>query len=258
MLVDEPRLRWVRTQVLGRAPGFAPGPPVVGPYRPMVLATEPAVAVDERSGTWWPHTHGTPSPRGHRAVENRSADSLDLWVNGEQVFVRGVVWTPGDLGALDTAVQLGFNLVRVSGISAYESDEFYTRCDELGLMVWQDLMFATFDYPLADDDFRAAVEAEVRDQVTRLEEHPCVVVVCGSAEHEQQAAMFGIRPDTGYARELAALLRPVVESTGIDAVWVDSSPSGGDLRWSGSTPGSRSTSGSAPTCATCRTPGTAG
>ena len=126
-------------------------------------------------------------------------------------------------------MELGFNLVRVTGISAYESDEFYRRCDELGLLVWQDLMFATFDYPLADDDFRASVEAEVRDQVSRLKDHPCVVVVCGSAEHEQQAAMFGIRPDTGYAGELAAFLRPVVESTGIDAVWVDSSPSGGDL-----------------------------
>ena len=62
-----------------------------------------------------------------------------------------MVWTPGDLDALDTAVELGFNLVRVSGISAYESDDFYRRCDELGLMVWQDLMFATLDYPLSDD-----------------------------------------------------------------------------------------------------------
>jgi beta-mannosidase len=228
MLVDEPRLRWARTQVLGRAPGFAPGPPVVGPYRPMVLATEPAPAV-QRAGTWWPHTHGTGSPTGQRTVENRSADSLDLWINGEQVFVRGAVWTPGDLAALDTAKELGFNLVRVTGISAYESDEFYSRCDELGLMVWQDLMFATFDYPLADDGFSAAVEAEVRDQLARLSDHPCVVVVCGSAEHEQQAAMFGVRPDTGTAKELAAFLRPLVEDSGIDAVWVDSSPSGGDL-----------------------------
>ena len=227
MLVDETRLRWARTQVLGRAPGFAPGPPVVGPYRPVVLATEPAPA-SERAGTWWPHSHGRPDPTGHRTVENREPGSLELWVNGERVFVRGAVWTPGDLAALDTAVELGLNLVRVSGISAYESDEFYTRCDELGLMVWQDLMFATFDYPLADEGFRATVEAEVRDQLARLAEHPCVVVVCGSAEHEQQAAMFGIRPDTGYAAELAAFLRPLFDESGLDAVWVDSSPSGGD------------------------------
>ncbi len=241
MVTDEPRLRWVRTQILGRAPGFAPGPPTVGPYRPITLTTatrqklpridaDPAetfgrVSVDGES--WWPHSHGSGRGRS-RTIENQSEDSLDLWVNGERVFVRGVVWTPGDLDALDTAKELGFNLVRVTGIAAYESDEFYTRCDELGLMVWQDLMFATLDYPLADERFRSTIEAEVGDHVTRLAAHPCVVVVCGSAEHEQQAAMFGIRPDTGYAAELASVLRPVVESTGIEAVWVDSSPSGGD------------------------------
>ena len=137
MLVEEPRLRWARTQVLGRAPGFAPGPPVVGPYRPVVLDTDPRPAV-RRAGLegttgvvdlddgrrlefpdaelWWPHTHGTPRLQevvvdgavvgrvGFRTIENRSVDSLDLWVNGVRVFCRGAVWTPGDLVALDAAV----------------------------------------------------------------------------------------------------------------------------------------------------------
>ncbi len=260
-LVDEPRLRWVRTQVLGRAPGFAPGPPVVGPYLPVVLRTgapgvrlrawlEGTTGVVEVDGErylelpdvelWWPHTHGTPRLHdvtvdgevvgrvGFRTVENRSEDSLDLWVNGVRVFARGAVWTPGDLGALDEAVALGMNAVRVPGTGAYESDAFHARCDELGLLVWQDLMFATLDYPLADDAFRAAATAEVADQCARLLPHPSTVVVCGSAEHEQQAAMFGVSPATGAAAELAALLRPVVADSGLDAVWVDSSPSGGD------------------------------
>ena len=80
------------------------------------------------------------------------------------MFCRGAVWTPGDLAALDEAVGLGLNMVRVPGIAAYESDEFHDRCDELGLLVWQDLMFATFDYPLADADVRRDVDAEVADQ----------------------------------------------------------------------------------------------
>jgi beta-mannosidase len=261
-LVEDARLRWVRTQLLGRAPGFSPGPPVVGPYRPVVLVTgerprpvlrtwlEGSTGVVEVDGRervefpdvelWWPHTHGTPRLHdvvvdgetvgrvGFRTVENRSADSLDLWVNGVRVFCRGAVWTPGDLAALDQAAALGLNLVRVPGIAAYESDEFHARCDELGLLVWQDLMFATFDYPLADDEFAASVDAEVRDQARRLLGHPSTVVVCGSAEHEQQAAMFGVSPGTGYAGELAARLRPIVEESGLDAVWVDSTPSGGD------------------------------
>lgn len=293
-LTDESRLRWVRTSVLGRAPGFAPGPPVVGAFRPVELVTGPAVtdltlvpelvgatgvlgvevaavgvdrvsvslgpvAVDvglvDGRGTarlelpdvraWWPHTHGTPSLYdvrvthgdaelahrrvGFRTLQNVSADSLALEVNGVPVFVRGAVWTPGSLDALDEAVALGLNLVRVSGISAYEADAFHARCDELGLLVWQDLMFATFDYPLADPSFVELVGAEVRDQCHRLLGHPSTVVVCGSAEHEQQAAMFGTRPDSGAAGELAALLAPLVEASGLDALWVDSSPSGGDL-----------------------------
>jgi beta-mannosidase len=190
---------------------------------------------------WWPHTHGTPRLHdvvvdgevvgrvGFRTVENRSEDgSLDLWVNGVRIFCRGAVWTPGDLDALDEAAALGLNLVRVPGIAAYESDAFHARCDELGLLVWQDLMFATFDYPLSDAGFVATVESEVRDQTRRLLGHPSTVVVCGSAEHEQQAAMVGVRPSTGYAAELATLLRPLVEESGLDSVWVDSSPSGGD------------------------------
>ena len=285
MLVDEAKLRWVRTQLLGRAPGFSPGPPVVGPYRPITLVTGPRAEVtltpslegrvgvldvvapgaagvqillDSRAISearlvdgqarvelpevelWWPHTHGTPHLYdvavdgevvrrvGFRTIENRSPDSLDLWVNGVRVFCRGAVWTPGDLAALDEAAALGLNMVRVPGIAAYESDEFHARCDELGLLVWQDLMFATFDYPLADEAFVSVVQSEVADQTQRQLGHPSTVVVCGSAEHEQQATMFGVSPETGYAGELAALLKPVVEASGLDAIWVDSSPSGGD------------------------------
>ena len=261
MLVEDARLRWVRTQVLGRAPGFSPGPPVVGPYQRVVLDTgwrrprlkswlDGTTGVVEVEGEriefpdaelWWPHTHGRPALHrvvidgkylgsvGFRTIENRSdSGSLDLWVNGVRIFCRGAVWTPGDDEGLEKAISLGLNLVRVPGIAAYESEEFYGTCDDLGLMVWQDLMFATFDYPLADEGFVSTVEAEVAEQSARLAEHPSVVVVCGSAEHEQQAAMFGVSPSTGYAGELAALLRPVVEQSGLDAVWVDSSPSGGD------------------------------
>ena len=313
-LVEEARLRWVRTTLLGRAEGFAPGPPVVGPWRPIVLETRCTVRIRELAlrpsvvgstgilevdvevtgadqvtvevagatievaltggrgharielpdvELWWPHTHGTPVLHdvrvldagepldlpgdgtgsatvrrvGFRTLGNGSPDgrpdaaeeSLAVFCNAVPVFVRGAVWTPGDLDALDTAVGLGFNLVRIPGTSTYESDAFHARCDDLGLLVWQDLMFATFDYPLADPEFAAAVESEVREEAARLLGHPSTVVVCGSAEHEQQAAMFGISPSTGQAGELAALLRPIVDSVGLDIVWVDSSPCGGSL-----------------------------
>ncbi len=260
MLVEEAKLRWVRTQLLGRAPGFSPGPPVVGPFLPVTVGPnrprlrtwlEGTTGVVELNGRrhleiedaelWWPHTHGTPRLHdvehegelvarvGFRTVENRSEiGSLDLWVNGVRVFCRGAVWTPGPLDALDEAVALGLNMVRVPGIAAYESDAFHARCDELGLLVWQDLMFATFDYPLSDEAFAETVMLEAGTEAFRLAAHPSTVVICGSAEHEQQAAMFGVSSSTGYAGELAARLRPVVEASGLDAIWVDSSPSGGD------------------------------
>lgn len=307
-LTDEPRLRWVRTSIWGRAPGLLSGPPAVGPWRPVVLETRAAVRVSrlrltptltgadgvlgvelEVSGTdavevrvsgstgtvagtvplhdgagsvtltlpdvapWWPHTHGEPSRYavtvlhegepldlpgdgtadvrsrhvGFRSLANASADSVAILVNGERVFCRGAVWTPGDLAALDRAVELGFDTVRVAGNGTYESDAFHDRCDELGLLVWQDLMFATFDYPLADPGFAAAVRAEVQAQTARLLGHPSTAVVCGSAEHEQQAAMFGVEPATGAAAELAGFLEPIVAASGLDAVWVGSSPTGG-------------------------------
>ena len=56
MLVEEPRLRWVRTQLLGRAPGFSPGPPVVGPYRPVTLVTGPRAGARLRA--WLEGTTG--------------------------------------------------------------------------------------------------------------------------------------------------------------------------------------------------------
>ena len=77
MVTDEPRLRWARTQVLGRAPGFAPGPPVVGPYRPMVLSTDadPPVENGRVGGLWSPHTHGDEEGRRERSRTGRSTRS---------------------------------------------------------------------------------------------------------------------------------------------------------------------------------------
>ncbi len=203
------------------------GDPVRHPVR--VLHDGAALALPG-DGTRQPEEPGGPDTRwvGFRSLGNGAPGSLALVVNDVPVFVRGAVWTPGDLAALDEAVALGFNCVRVSGVTAYESDAFLDRCDELGLLVWQDLMFATFDYPLADPGFAATVAAEVADQTARLLGHPGVVVLCGSAEHEQQAAMFGLPPGSGVAGELAASLRPRV-AAGLDAIWVDSSPTGGML-----------------------------
>lgn len=172
---------------------------------------------------WWPHTHGQPVRHaarlvgtvdgravsfdlgavGFRSVEADTADGgLGLRINGEPVFARGVCWVPLDTLKLHADAaryrevltrlrDAGVNLIRVGGTMAYEADAFFELCDELGLMVWQELMFANMDYPADDGAFMDEVIAELACQLPRLAPHASVVVVCGNSEVEQQAAMWG-------------------------------------------------------------------
>ena len=96
---------------------------------------------------------------------------------------------------LRLARDAGVNLLRVGGTMVYESDQFYRLCDELGILVWQDFMFANMDYPVEDPAFAANIEAEARYQLSRLSPHPCVAVFCGNSEVEQQAALLGVPPE---------------------------------------------------------------
>ena len=83
------------------------------------------------------------------------------------------------------------NMLRVGGTMIYESDAFLELCDENGILLWQDFMFANMDYPADDDSFAASVERETREQLARLSSHACLTVLCGNSEVAQQAAMWG-------------------------------------------------------------------
>jgi len=124
-------------------------------------------------------------------------------VNGIPVFAQGanVIWArqfgdsaslyperlflgePGLMGDLDIMRWQGYNMVRVWGGGAYPSDAFYERCDALGIMVWQDLMFNGTMYP-DDARFYSAVESEVHAQAMRLHNHPSLALWCGNNEIE--------------------------------------------------------------------------
>jgi beta-mannosidase len=166
---------------------------------------------------WWPHTHGeqplytlevTLVHDGHdidhwsrrigfRTVElDTSADAtgaaFTFVVNGTPLFVRGVNWIPDDVfpsritpaqyrDRLTQAKAANVDMIRIWGGGIYEDDTFYETCDELGLMIWQDFLFACAAYPehlLADE-----VEAEARDNVTRLMHHPSLVLWNGNNEN---------------------------------------------------------------------------
>ncbi len=121
-------------------------------------------------------------------------ESFGFRINGRPMFAFGANWVPptalpGEEPELtdDLLVMAhvsGMNMLRVWGGSGYETDAFYDRCDELGLLVWTDFAFACCTYPTFDADWMASVEAEARHQVKRLRHHAALALWCGNNEVE--------------------------------------------------------------------------
>jgi len=284
-MVEHQQLRWIRTTLLGRTPGWSPPAAAVGPWGAVWIERRDAIrvksvqlrsSVSGRHGQvdvscelddlgapfdsvdlvlnhrgrdhsvalakgeegssyrgsllidevalWWPHTHGEPvlydarlevkridqakidvdlGPIGFRTIVlDTEGGRFSFIVNGVSVFCRGACWTPPDIVALrgtheayEQAVravrEAGMNMLRVGGTMVYEDFAFLECCDRYGVLVWQDLMFANMDYPLGDEAFASSVEVEAAQQLRRLQAHPCVALICGNSEVEQQAAMWG-------------------------------------------------------------------
>jgi len=324
-LVAEQQLRWFRTTLLGRAPGFAPEPEPVGPWRPVTLVRRRRIVIEEwtrqanlqgAAGTvrvqirvrslqnaarpaggrllaggaeapvafegcgdvhcgtafvsipnalpWWPHTHGQPAlypvqvkldladgstvmledlPVGFRSItadtQGKTRIAGGLVVNGTPIFCRGVVWTPPDAVSLCASSDVlrqrlellrdgGFNLIRLAGTTIYESEDFHRLCDELGLLVWQDMMFANMDYPFQDPEFHAMVWAEAQAELSRLGRHPSTAVLCGNSEIEQQAGMLGLDPAIGRGSFFGAELPDIAANCCPGVPYIPSAPCGGD------------------------------
>jgi len=124
--------------------------------------------------------------------KDKWGESFQFVVNGRAVFAKGANWIPAHsfVTTLDrarterdlkAAVAANMNMVRVWGGGIYESEEFYDACDELGLLVWQDFMFACTLYP-ADPDFIASSVAEAGYQVRRLRHRASLALWCGNNE----------------------------------------------------------------------------
>jgi beta-mannosidase len=209
---------------------------------------------------WWPHTHGE-QPRvecslqidagagrhtvscgkvGFRRLEVSETGGFAIEVNGVPIYCRGACWTVSDImtaGGSEESVardlrlarEAGVNMLRIGGTMLYESDHFYRLCDELGILVWQDFMFANMDYPVDDPAFAANIEAEAKYQLGRLSAHPCIAVYCGNSEVEQQAAMLGAQREFWRNRWFASRLPELCAEYSPGSVYVPSSPSGGVL-----------------------------
>jgi len=166
-------------------------------------------------------------------------ESFRFRCNGRDFFAKGANWIPADVfdGAateerlrdlLGAAREANMNMLRVWGGGLYESDRFYELCDELGLCVWQDFMFACAAYPAHDPAFMESVRREAVDNVRRLRHHPCLALWCGNNELEQIRGLIGDEPSQirwdDYSRLFDRLLKEVVQEEDPGRPYIPSSP----------------------------------
>ncbi|MGF1556141.1 beta-mannosidase [Paucihalobacter sp.] len=166
---------------------------------------------------WWPHNLGEPHlydmevrlrrnnkildveklKKGLRTIEHIAekdevGESFYFKVNGEAVFMKGANYIPQNSfqnwvedshyeQLLNDAVAANMNMLRVWGGGIYENDVFYEKCDEKGLLVWQDFMFACAMYP-GDESFLENVQQEAIDNVKRLRNFTSIALWCGNNE----------------------------------------------------------------------------
>ncbi|XP_070547224.1 beta-mannosidase-like [Ptychodera flava] len=126
--------------------------------------------------------------------ENSTGLSFYFKINDRPIFLKGSNWIPGDVfqervttdvleNKLHSAAEANMNVLRVWGGGIYEQDEFYEITDRLGIMIWQDFMFACALYP-TNEEFLDSVKQEVTQQVKRLSSHPSIIVWSGNNENE--------------------------------------------------------------------------
>ena len=205
---------------------------------------------------WWPATHGAPVLHaasveldgavrvdlgrvGFRSLAaDRTGGGFQLRVNGVPVFCRGAVWVPPDAESLNapaertraalTAVRdAGMNMVRVGGTFVYESPQFHALCDELGILVWQDLMFAALDYPGDDPAFAAAATLEAAQVAGALQASPSLAVLCGGTETLHQQALLCGPGEPSRGRLFEEQLRGACAALCPEVPWVSNSPGDG-------------------------------
>ena len=173
----------------------------------------------ENPRLWWPVNEGEPNlyplavkvggaktkkKIGLRTIElitepdsepyarlGRQGTNMCFRVNGRDIFAKGSNWVPADAlesrqaekwrGLVESAARANMNMIRIWGGGRFEGEGFYEACDELGVMLWHDFMFACALYP-DDAEFYANVREEESYQIRRLRDHPSIALWCGDNE----------------------------------------------------------------------------
>lgn len=143
--------------------------------------------------------------------KDEKGKSFYFKVNGQPLYSKGVNWIPGDSFSprmtkqkyqelIKACKDANMNMIRVWGGGIYEDDEFYKACDENGILVWQDFMFAGSFYP-ADENFQKNVESEVKDQIERLQNHASLALWCGNNEVDEAIVNWGYQKQFKYSEQ---------------------------------------------------------
>jgi len=184
---------------------------------------------------WWPIGHGVQKLYHLKItceIDNKLADSYEqrigirkieihrpphevegeyfmLHVNNRPIFCKGGNWVPPGLiyssidstkiaGLIDMAIESHFNFFRVNGVGTYPSHYFYDLCDEKGILVWQEFMFAGSNYPVDNPGFLSNVKEEVTFIVRDYAYHPSLAVWCGNNELELHHANKSRKGEVPY------------------------------------------------------------
>jgi len=217
---------------------------------------------------WWPNglgAHPITTFKARLVIDGKTADEKsvrtglrslqvrqekDDWglsftfiVNGVPVFAKGANWIPADSfptritnekyrWLLKSAADSNMNMLRVWGGGIYEGDEFYNLADEMGILIWQDFMFACSMYP-GNQEFLDNVRAEAEDNVRRLRNHPSIAIWSGNNEIEGAWMNWGWKQNLpasiwdDYQKIFDGVLKETCASLDPGRLYWPSSPHGG-------------------------------